>query len=393
MTNWIKQEYKTLKESPLFRTLTVTDINQPETIINGEQKILAASNNYLGLATDERVIKKAQETIEYYGTSSGGSRLTTGNLPIHVQLEKELACFKQTESCLLFSSGYLANLGVISGLSDNSTIIFSDELNHASIIDACRLSRAKVIVYKHNDMKDLENKLSEYRTHAKKIIVTDGVFSMDGDLAPLDELCFLKEKNEALLIVDDAHGTGVIGELGRGTADYYQTRADVTVGTLSKALGSEGGFVCASKEIINFLIQKSRPFIFQTALAPASVAAALMSLHIIQTEPERQQRLLEIGATLRQALGDLSYNVLDGITPIIPIIIGGATDALHCQQSLHDNGIFIPAIRPPTVPDNTSRLRCTLMATHTDEQINTIVDAFKGISNELNFRGQQTSLK
>lgn len=378
--DWIKKELEMMQTSPLFRKLMVTDKNTPETIINGEPKILAASNNYLGLASDSRVIEKAQEAIERFGTGSGGSRLTTGNLPIHVQLEQELAHFQQADSCLLYSSGYLANLGVISTLSDEKTVIFSDELNHASIIDACRLSKAKVIVYRHSDMNDLQIKLAEHHTHAKKIIVTDGVFSMDGDLAPLDQLCFLAEKHDTLLIIDDAHATGVIGKFGRGSADYYQERVDVTIGTLSKAIGSEGGFVCANKDIISFLIQKSRPFIFQTALAPASVAAALMSIDIIQTEPEHQAHLMDIGSMLRESLIAFGFNVSKGVTPIIPIIIGDAEEASHVQQSLHHNGVFIPAIRPPTVPHHTSRLRCTLMATHTVDHLNRIMDAFKKIT-------------
>ena len=377
MNDWIFKEWEKMQRSPLLRQLMVTDRNSPETIINGKRKILAASNNYLGLATDERVITKAKEALDRFGTGSGGSRLTTGNLPIHEQLERELARFKQTEACLLYSSGFLANLGVISGLSDKETIIFSDELNHASIIDACRLSKAKVVVYSHNDMQDLEEKLIDYRTHSKKIIVTDGVFSMDGDIAKLDVLHFLKEKYNALLIIDDAHATGVIGENGRGTADFYQVDVDVTVGTLSKALGSEGGFVCAKQEIIKFLIQKSRPFIFQTALAPASVAAALMSVDIIQTEPQRQRRLLAIGLKLRKALSSFGYTIPDGHTPIIPIIIGEPDDTVRFQKALDEQDIFIPAIRPPTVPKHTSRLRCTLMATHTDEHIHTIIHSFK----------------
>ncbi|HLS59542.1 MAG TPA: 8-amino-7-oxononanoate synthase [Virgibacillus sp.] len=377
--DWIKQENEMIRTSPLFRSLIVTDKSIPETRINGELKILAASNNYLGLATDARVIAKAQEAIERFGTGSGGSRLTTGNLPIHVQLEQELAHFHQTDSCLLYSSGYLANLGVISTLSDEKTIVFSDELNHASIIDACRLSKAKVVVYRHKDMNDLQNKLAAYTTHAKKIIVTDGVFSMDGDLAPLDQLSFLAKRHDALLIIDDAHATGVIGKSGRGSADYYQEHVDVTIGTLSKAVGSEGGFVCANKDIISLLTQKSRPFIFQTALAPASVAAALMSIDIIQTEPERQAHLMDIGSTLREALITLGFSVSKGITPIIPIIIGEAKQARNVQQSLHRNGVFIPAIRPPTVPKHTSRLRCTLMATHTVDHLSSIINAFKKI--------------
>lgn len=371
MMKWIKDELYKRETSSLYRSL-------PSPMIQN-LKVIASSNNYLGLAKDKRVINAAKETILKYGTGSSGSRLTTGNFAIHEQLEKELANFKGTESCLLYSSGYLANLGVITTLSNHETIVFSDEYNHASIIDACRLSQAKIIVYKHNNMVDLESKMEKYKNHSKKLIVTDGVFSMDGDLAPLNKLSFLKEKHNALLIVDDAHGTGVIGSSGRGTSEYFSTTPDVIIGTLSKALGSEGGFVCSNNIIINYLIQKSRPFIFQTSLSPGNIGAALKSLHIIQTE-KRHVILREKANDLRQFLRKNNYSVPNGVTPIIPIIFGKATMALELQKQLYNDGIFIPAIRPPTVPENTSRLRCTLMSTHSNNDLNLIKEAFQSVA-------------
>jgi len=369
--NWIYEELKRRTNSSLYRTLPSPDIQN--------KKIIASSNNYLGLAKDERVTQAARETILKYGTGSSGSRLTTGNLKIHEQLEGELASFKEMEDCLLYSSGYLANLGVLTTLTNSDTLVFSDELNHASIIDACKLSKAKVIVYRHNDVVDLEKKLDQYNSHSKKIIVTDGVFSMDGDLAPLPKLNFLKEKYNALLIVDDAHGTGVIGPSGRGTAEYYSSKPDIIIGTLSKAFGSEGGFVCSNSVIINYLIQKSRPFIFQTALSPGNIGAALKSLHIMQTE-KRHKILQDKVNNFREFLINHHYDVPNGITPIIPIMLGKDEMALEMQQQLYTENIFIPAIRPPTVPKNKSRLRCTLMATHSEDEIKLIKRAFKAMA-------------
>lgn len=371
MIQWLKDELNKRQKSSLYRRLPSPTMQN--------LKVIASSNNYLGLAKDERVLHAAREMILKYGTGSTGSRLTTGNFDIHERLEKELAHFKGTEACLLYSSGYLANLGVITALADRDTIIYSDEYNHASIIDACRLSGACIIVYKHNDMIDLERKMREYKNHFKKLIVTDGVFSMDGDLAPLDQLNDLKEKYNALLIVDDAHGTGVIGSCGRGTSEHFSTKPDVIIGTLSKALGSEGGFVCSNKTIIHYLIQKSRPFIFQTSLSPGNIGAALKSLHIIQTE-KRHVMLKEKANDMRHFLRTLNYSVPQGMTPIIPILLGEASVALQFQKKLLELGIFIPAIRPPTVPEHTSRLRCTLMFTHSDNEIDWIKQAFQSMA-------------
>lgn len=374
--SWITNELAKAKQSTLYRKLPNYQIHHT--------KIIASSNDYLGFANDPRVNQAAKECIDIYGTGSTGSRLTTGNYDLHERLEKEIAYFKNMEACLLYSSGYLANIGVLTLLANKKTIIFSDEYNHASLIDGCRLSGATIVVYEHNNMEDLANKIESYYDVSNKIILTDGVFSMDGDLAPLDLLHRIKEKYNALLIVDDAHGTGVIGSSGRGTSEHYSITPDIVIGTLSKALGCEGGFVCANKETIQYLIQKSRPFIFQTALSPGMVGAALKSLHLMQVE-KRHVVLQEKAANIRQHLIKHHFTVPEGITPIIPILLKKDELALKMQQQLELQNIFIPAIRPPTVPKDMSRLRCTIQATHRCDELTKIKDAFEVLSMQNNF--------
>lgn len=375
MRNWIYTRLQTIKQSSLYRQ--IPEGKEQETYFT------PATNDYLGLATDPRVKKAGQEAIERYGTGSTGSRLVTGNRTLHERLENKLADYKGYEACLLFSSGYLANLGVITALADEQTTIFSDEYNHASIIDGCRLSKAHIVVYRHNDMEDLEEKLKSYRTERKKLIITDGVFSMDGDIAPLDQLDFLAKAYDALLIVDDAHGTGVLGDSGRGTASYFQVQPDVLIGTLSKAVGSEGGFVCASRYVIDYFIQQARPFIFQTALSPANVGSALMSLHLMQTE-NRHRILQKKVAKVRKAL-QTKYTIpaSEALTPIIPLLIGSNQASLQLQEALRDYRIHLPAIRPPTVPEGSSRLRCTLRSTYTDVEINRLIQALLEVRQKL----------
>ena len=365
MQKEINEKLKQIKQSSLYRRLPHE--------AQGEELFTPATNDYLGLARDQRVKKAAQEAIAIYGTGSTGSRLTTGKNVLHERLEKELASFKGYEACLLYSSGYLANIGVITAIADKQTVIFSDQYNHASLIDGCRLSKARIVIYKHNDMNDLERKLIRFEQTNKKIILTDGVFSMDGDVAPLDQLDYLAKRYHSLLVVDDAHGTGVLGESGRGSTEYFGLQPDILIGTLSKAFGSEGGFVCAKETFVDYFIQRSRPFIFQTALSPANVAAALMSLHIIQTE-KRHQALKKQASKLRKTLGDL-YTIPETacITPIVPLIIGSNEAALQLQTQLYKYGIHIPAIRPPTVPEGMSRLRCTLSSNYPEEKIDYLI--------------------
>jgi len=386
MDQWLQPELQLIEEKGLTRKLrSFSNGNESEIIMNGEKFLLFSSNNYLGLATDFRLRKKAFEGISKYGTGAGGSRLTTGNFVIHEQLECEIADLKKTEAAIVFSSGYLANIGVISSVMKAGDIIFSDAWNHASIIDGCRLSTAKTIVYEHADMVDLEHKLRKSHGDGKKFIVTDGVFSMDGDIAPLPEIVALAKKYNAYIMIDDAHATGVLGNDGRGTADYFglKDEVDLTVGTLSKAIGAEGGFVATSSIAKNYLLNSARSFIFQTALSPSAIEAAREGISIIQHEPERREQLLSNAKYLRLKLVESGFVVKGGETPIISLLIGDAHEAMRFSEKLMDEGVFIPAIRPPTVPKGSSRLRITVMATHTMEQLNVVINKIKEIGKEM----------
>ncbi len=386
MDDWLQSELEIIKQRHLQRTLqSFATGNDPHAIINGQPYLLFSSNNYLGLATDPRLKHKAIEAVEQFGVGSGGARLTTGNTVIHEQLEKEIASFKGTEASLVFSSGYLMNIGVIAGLMSEGDVIFSDALNHASIIDGCRLSKAKTIVYQHADMADLEEKLKQYPNANKKLIVTDGIFSMDGDIAPLPQIVQLAKTYDAYVMVDDAHATGVIGKNGGGTAAYFGLQADVhiTVGTLSKAVGAEGGFVATSQLLVEYLRNKARTFIFQTSLSPAVIQAAREGIRLIQKENERQQQLERNGQFLRSGLKKAGFTLADSSTPIIAIIIGAAEKAVAFSEHVKKKGMFIPAIRPPTVQEGSSRLRMTVMATHTSEQLQYALETIIEIGKKL----------
>ncbi|MFE3575498.1 8-amino-7-oxononanoate synthase [Lysinibacillus sp. NPDC059133] len=386
MDHWFQRELQLIEEKGLTRKLrSFSNGNESEVIMNDKRFLLFSSNNYLGLATDFRLRKKASEGISKYGTGAGGSRLTTGNFVIHEQLESEIADFKKTEAAIVFSSGYLANIGVISSVMKAGDIIFSDAWNHASIIDGCRLSQAKTIVYEHADMVDLEHKLRQSNGDGKKLIVTDGVFSMDGDIAPLPEIVALAKEYNAYIMIDDAHVTGILGSDGRGTADYFglKDEIDFTVGTLSKAIGAEGGFVATSSIAKNYLLNNARSFIFQTGLSPSAIEAAREGISIIQNEPERREQLLNNAKYLRLKLEESGFVVREGETPIISLLIGDSREAMQFSEKLMDEGVFIPAIRPPTVPKGSSRLRITVMATHTMEQLNTVINKIKKIGKEM----------
>ena len=386
MNDRFRRELQVIEEQGLTRKLRLFSTgNESEVVMNGKKFLLFSSNNYLGLATDSRLKKKATESISKYGTGAGGSRLTTGNFDIHEQLESEIADFKKTEAAIVFSSGYLANVGVISSVMKAGDTIFSDAWNHASIIDGCRLSKAKTIVYEHADMVDLERKLRQSHGDGMKFIVTDGVFSMDGDIAPLPKIVELAKEYKAYIMIDDAHATGVLGNDGCGTADYFglKEEIDFTVGTLSKAIGAEGGFVSTSSIAKNYLLNNARSFIFQTALSPSAIEAAREGISIIQNEPERRKQLLKNAQYLRLKLEESGFVMKEGETPIISLIIGGSHEAMQFSAKLMDEGVFIPAIRPPTVPKGSSRLRITVMATHTIEQLDMVISKIKKIGKEM----------
>ena len=344
--------------------------------------IMMASNNYLGLTHDARVQQAAMQAIQRYGTGSGGARLTSGSFPLFKELEIAIANFKGTEQSLVFNTGYMANVGTITALMNKNSIIISDELNHASIIDGCRLSGARIERYNHKDIEHAEHILKNYKS-SHKMIITDGVFSMDGDIAPLDKLYELGKEYNALLMVDDAHSTGVLGN-GRGTAHHFGlTDVDVQLGTLSKALGSVGGYVAGRKELIEYLANYSRSFIFSTALSPADIGAALEALTIVKNEPLVVEQLNENTAYMANKLQSMGIEC-DDETPIFPIIVGDNERALSLAYELELRGIIITAIRPPTVPVGESRLRMTVTAAHSQEQLDYVVNTLRDLLVDMN---------
>ena len=349
---------------------------------NNQEFIMMASNNYLGLTHDLRVQQAAKYAVEQYGTGSGGARLTSGTFPLFNELELGIADFKHTEQALVFNTGYMANVGTITALMNKNSIIISDELNHASIIDGCRLSGARIERYNHKDIEHAEHILKNYKS-SHKMIITDGVFSMDGDIAPLDKLYELGKEYNALLMVDDAHSTGVLGN-GRGTAHHFGlTDVDVQLGTLSKALGSVGGYVAGRKELIEYLVNYSRSFIFSTALSPADIGAALEALNIVKNEPLVVKQLNENTAYMANKLQSMGIEC-DDETPIFPIIVGDNERALSLAHELEARGIIITAIRPPTVPVGESRLRMTVTAAHSQEQLDYVANTLRGLLVDMN---------
>lgn len=348
-----------------------------------KEYLMMASNNYLGLTFDTRVIEGALKGAQQYGTGSGGSRLVSGTFPLFTELERSLAKFKNTEKALVFNTGYMANVGTISAVADKNTIIFSDALNHASIIDGCRLSRGTVKTYSHCDIDELKYLLKQVDRNTRKLIVTDGVFSMDGDIAPLDTLYELSRDYNALLMVDDAHATGTIGN-GHGTAAYFnlEREIDIQLGTLSKSLGSVGGYVAANSTIVDYLVNTSRSFIFSTALSPADIGAALGALHIIDSDPSVLERLQDNVGYMSDRLNSMGiYATAD--TPIFPILIGKNEDTLAVSNYLYEAGIIGTAIRPPTVPVGESRIRLTVTAAHSKAQIDYVCDTLYKAIKEL----------
>ena len=360
-----------LRERGLYRRLRLIEGPQgPRVLLAGREVLLLCSNDYLGLAADERVREAAAEAALRWGAGAGASRLISGNMQPHRELETRLAAFKGYERALLFGSGYLANMGTIAALAGPGEVVFSDELNHASIIDGCRLARAETVVYRHNDVEHLES-LLRAANGAPSLIVTDGVFSMDGDVAPLAELLELARRYGAWLMVDEAHATGAIGPGGRGAvaAAGLSGEVDVVVGTLGKALGSYGAYVCARTETVEYLVNRARPFIFSTALPPSAAAAARTALEVLEAEPERVERLAANARALREALGAEGLVATASITQIVPIEVGEAEPTMElCERAL-ERGVFAQGIRPPTVPEGSSRLRFTVMATHDPEEL------------------------
>ena len=369
-----------LRAGGLYRRLRLIDSPvAPSVNIDGRPFLLFCSNDYLGLANHSRMKTVAAETALSWGTGSGASRLISGNNSFYGGLEKAVAGFKGTEAALIFSSGYATNVGVITSLVDRGDLILSDALNHASIVDACGLSKARVQVYPHGDIDALESLLDAAPASGKTLVVTDGVFSMTGDLAPLPELDKICREYGALLMVDDAHGTGVIGPKGGGTLDYFNMdgRGIVQMGTFSKALGGLGGFVAGSSRLIDYLINYARSLIYSTALPPAVLASNREGIRIIQTEPSHRERLSTLVNHMRLGLGRLGFQASPWPTPILPIVIGDVEETLSIAQHLWDKGLFVPAIRPPTVPRGESCLRISLSALHTPADLDRLLAALE----------------
>jgi 8-amino-7-oxononanoate synthase len=367
----IAERLEDLKERDLYRRMRLVSGPQgPRVLLDGRPVLLLCSNNYLGLADHPRVREAAAEAAMRWGVGAGASRLVSGNMTVHRRLEKELSEFKGSEACVLFGSGYLANTGIVSALAREGDVVLSDELNHASIVDGCRLAQARTFVYEHCDMEHLEWGLREAAGRAS-LIVTDGVFSMDGDVAPLPEIVELARRYDARVMVDDAHGTGALGPGGRGSvaAAALEDEVDVVVGTLGKSLGSYGAYACCDAEMAEYLVNTARTLIFSTALPPPAVAGAMAALDILRCEPQRVDRLRRNGALLREALAEEGLDPGDSETQIVPLVVGDPGAAMKsCERALQ-RGVFAQAIRPPTVPDGTSRLRLAVMSSHRSAEL------------------------
>ena len=381
----IEQRLEELEALGLGRRLRLVSGPQgPTVLLDGKPVLLLCSNNYLGLADHPRVREAAADAAMRWGVGAGASRLVSGTMTIHGRLEERLAAFKRSEACLLFGSGYLANLGVIGALAGRGDVVFSDELNHASIVDGCRLSRAEVVVYRHRDVEHLDWSLRRHQGE-RQLIVTDSVFSMDGDIAPLAEIVELADVHGARLMVDEAHATGNLGPNGRGAvaAAGLEGEIDVIVGTLGKALGSYGAYACASAEVIRYLVNTARSLIFSTAPAPPAVAGALAALDLIQEHPQRVQRLQSNARVLRRALAAEGFPVADSEMHIVPLIVGDERAAMRMCQEAIGRGAFAQAIRPPTVALGTSRLRLTVMASHTSSELQLAASVFGDAARKL----------
>lgn len=386
LMQWTDQELQTLARKGLRRELRQVRGRQASRIeINGREVLNFCSNNYLGLADDERISRRVSEYLMLHGFGAGASRLVCGNMDAHVALEEEIARFKGMEACLLFSCGYMANIGILSALLTRSDVVFSDRLNHASLVDGIQLSRAMLKRYPHNDMKALEGLLQHTSATGKRLIVTDSVFSMDGDIAPLDEIVTLAEKYEAAVMIDEAHALGVMGENGKGLAEHFgvEDKVAIQMGTLSKAAGTYGAYCCGSKSLIDVLRNTARSFIYTTAL-PGSVAeAGRCALEVMQEEGWRRQALADNITKMRQLLGKAGIRTLGQATPIIPVLVNDNEVAVKFSQQLFEEGILIGAIRPPTVPQGTARLRLTVMATHTPAEIKFVAETMVKIGKQL----------
>jgi glycine C-acetyltransferase len=386
--SYLAEQMNELKQKGTHFSLRVLqDAQAPECTVDGQHVINLASNNYLGLTTHPKLSEAAIAATKKYGVGSGAVRTVSGTMSIHMELEEKIARFKNTEACVVFQSGFAANAGTVSAILGKDDFIISDELNHASIIDGARLSRAKIKVFRHKDTAHAEELLKEVAGEpGHKLIITDGVFSMDGDIGPLPALCDLAEKYGAIMMIDDAHSSGVLGRNGRGTVDHYKVhgRVDIQVGTLSKAIGALGGYVCGSKDLIDFLYHRARPFLFSTSHPPSVAATCIAAFDVLEQEPELMDKLWANTRFFKKELGLLGFNIGGSITPasetpITPIIIGDGRLTMEFSRELFNEGVFTPGIAFPTVAEGKARLRTIMTATHTQDQLTKALEVLKKV--------------
>lgn len=385
-TNWIQQEIQTLKDSGLFNIIRTIDSPMDAWVtIDGKSLLNFCANNYLGLANHPRLRAAAQRAIDQYGVGPGAVRTIAGTLNLHIRLEERLAEFKQAEACISFQSGFSANLATIPALVGRGDVIFSDELNHASIIDGSRLSRAQIVRFNHADVDDLRRKIAETTDFNRRLIVTDGVFSMDGDIAPLDQIVEVAEEYDIMLMVDDAHGEGVLGKGGRGIVDHFglHGRVDVEVGTLSKAFGVVGGMVAGKGIIVDWLRQRGRPFLFSSAMTVPDTAACLEAVNLLDESTELVDRLWANAAIFNEGMKQLGFDTGHTQTPIVPVMLGEAPLAQEFSRRLFHQGVFAMAIGFPTVPTGKARIRVMNSAAHSNDDLERALDTFSTVGKEL----------
>jgi 8-amino-7-oxononanoate synthase len=379
-------ELEALRSAGLYRELRRVENEQgPILLIGGSEVINFSSNNYLGIANHPALAQAAKQAIDRYGCGSGASRLISGNMTLHEELENRLAQFKSTEAALVFNSGFQANTGILATLAGEGDVILSDQLNHASIIDGCRLSRARTIVYAHGDLDQIEANLKNAHHARRRLIVTESIFSMDGDEAPLAGIAAVAERHGAMIMIDEAHATGVFGPNGAGVAAQLGIAEHIAVqmGTLGKALAGFGAYVGCSEALREFLINRCRSFIFATALPPPVLAAASAAVDLLYNEPQRRLALWHNIRALREGFRALGFSIAASESQILPVVIGDAGKCMTFSERLLENGIFVQGIRPPTVPEGTSRLRVTAMATHTHEHLHHALKTFEAVKGEF----------
>jgi glycine C-acetyltransferase len=374
-----------------FKLRVLEDEQAPVCTFDGKKVINLASNNYLGLTTHPKLREAALEATKKYGVGSGAVRTIAGTMKIHMELEEKIARFKNVEACVVFQSGFTANAGTVSGILGKEDFIISDELNHASIIDGARLSRAKILVFRHKDVAHAEEQLASVKNHpGRKLLISDGVFSMDGDIGPLPGLCDVAEKYGAIMMVDDAHSSGVLGRNGRGTIDHFNVhgRVDVQVGTLSKAIGALGGYVCGSKDLIDYLYHRARPFLFSTSHPPSVAATCIAAFDVLEQEPERIEKLWDNTRYFKKELGALGFNIGGrntpaSETPITPVIVGEGRVAMEFSRELFKEGVMATGIAFPTVPEGKARIRTIMTATHTREELDQALETLKRVGKRM----------